>query len=180
MTNPEQPAGAAGTASAPAVNANTIVTAQNIAELRSANPDANIPGLEISWKEAEQLGLTDEAVVAVTEIKRRHKNICLVPTNMNVYVFLVTTRAGYNVVLKNTADILKKQEDFISEADGNQALADLFMTMKNEDLVVQKFLVYPQLSLEEIRSLPPGEVKVMYDSLQLALGYNQPPRAVRI
>jgi len=158
----------------------TTFTIADIKEARQKDPKQKIPTLELTYEDAEILDLADEAIIKIISLKQLYKRLHLVPTDLGVYAFKTTTRTGWRDVVMNTAQMASTRERVLEETGGNEMAAETILSMIQEDHLVDRFLVMPEMTLEEIRQLPPGEVKTLYDSLSRALGYGQPIRAIRV
>jgi hypothetical protein len=154
--------------------------AQTFADLREADPKAKIPGLELTWEDAEILELADDAIQELVQLKATYKVLHLVPSDVTIYVFRSCSRLSWRKIAAETLDMDKSKEQFLEESGGNPQAANLILNMIQEERLVQRLLVKPQLTKQEILELPPGEVKHLYDSLMRSLGYDQPIRAIRI
>jgi len=183
MTDPNAPATEAPPAppAEPTPGApGTTVTVAHLQDMRKNNSKQNVPTLEISFDDAEILDLTDEALIKIIGLKQKFRRLHLVPTDLGVYAFKTTTRTGWRDVVMNTAQMASTRERILEESGGNEMAADTILSMIQEDHLVERFMVMPDLSMEDIRQLPPGEVKTLYDSLTRALGYGQAIRAIRV
>jgi hypothetical protein len=54
------------------------------------------------------------------------------------------------------------------------------LNMLAEDRLVARFLVWPQMTIQEIRDMDPGDVKCLHDSIMVGLGYGQPLRSIKL
>lgn len=173
---PEAPAVETPTPGSPG----TTFTIEDLKAQREADPKQKVPTLELTYEDAEVLELSDEAVIKIIDLKQKFKRLHLVPTDLGVYAFKTTTRTGWRDVVMNTAQMASTRERVLEETGGNEMAAETILSMIQEDHLVDRFMVMPEMSLEQIRQLPPGEVKTLYDSLSRALGYGQPIRAIRV
>jgi len=158
----------------------TTLTIEDLKAQREADPKQKVPTLELSYEDAEILELSDEAIIKIIDLKQKFRRLHLVPTDLGVYAFKTTTRTGWRDVVMNTAQMASTRERVLEETGGNEMAAETILSMIQEDHLVDRFMVMPEMSLEQIRQLPPGEVKTLYDSLSRALGYGQPIRAIRV
>jgi len=143
-------------------------------------PDDKIPGLELTWRDAtEGLELKDESIARLIALKKTFGRVIVIPTNSDVYVARGCTRLEWRQVVGELGQVEETREQLLREGK-SEAIVTQELTMRAEDKLVERFLVFPKLRIDEIRKLPPGEVKTIHDAIMIGLGYGQQPRAVRV
>lgn len=143
-------------------------------------PDDKIPTLELTWRDAtEGLELTDESIARLIALKKAFGRVIVIPTNSDVYVARSCSRLEWRKVVEELGQVDETREQLTREGK-SEAVVTQELTMRAEDKLVERFLVYPKLRIDEIRKLPPGEVKTVHDAIMIGLGYGQQPRAVRV
>lgn len=143
-------------------------------------PDDKIPGLELTWRDAtEGLELKDESIARLIALKKAYGRVIVIPTNTDVYVARSCTRLEWRQVVSELGEV-DETRDRLAKEGKSEAVVTQNLTMLAEDKLVERFLVFPKLRIDEIRKLPPGEVKTVHDAIMIGLGYGQQPRAVRV
>lgn len=141
--------------------------------------DAKIPGLELTWRDAEILELADSTIATLLDLKRQYYKVILIPTQNDLYVARSCSRQEWRQVVTDLGNVDETRDRLIKEGKPENVV-NQHLTMISEDKLVERFLIYPKLQLTEIRQLPPGEVKTIHDAIMVGLGYGQQPRAIRL
>lgn len=144
-----------------------------------------VPNLELTW---EQMGILEIDIPAgvqrLQQLKTDPKYGGLPMFFMLVgdtrYVMRGTTRLEWNQFTgQMMADMPKKREE-LAEQGMDVSQVDLKMKAMLEEKVVAKFAVMPTFTHEEVIRMAPGDVTQLYDSWMMAVGFQEPPPAIKL
>jgi len=153
-------------------------------------PDADwkmndkIPHLSLTWEQAA--GLEIEIPAGVQKLQQLKTGPY---EGMPLYFLIIgdtrfvmrgTTRLEWNAfTIEAMGDVPKKRQE-LAEKGMDPGQIDIKMKSVIEEKVVEKFTILPKLTHDDVIRLQPGDVTQLYEAWMLAVGFQEPPPAIKL
>lgn len=147
------------------------------------DPKAKIPGLELTWGDAEILELTDEGINELVKLKAANpqSRLNLIPLrDGKMFIARNCSRTEWRQVVSELQGADTDRARVQNDPNLSAQAIEQQINMLAEDRLVARFLVHPKLSVLEVRDMDPGDVKCLHDSILMGIGFAQPPRSIKL
>lgn len=139
----------------------------------------NIPGLEITWQQAQDLSWSDQFIKTLHASKQQYAHIHVLNVADSWYVIRSLNRREYRALLQTQAEILSKEAE--KAADGaNPDGVRATLNMITEEALAIRGTVWPILDEEKIRGLPSGVATTLNEAVMLISGYQGQPMPIKV
>jgi DNA repair ATPase RecN len=151
------------------------------AELANAKLKEKIPGLELTFGDAEELALTESDIGQLQEIKKKYEiPVHLLRTIRGAYAIKECTRIEWrNKMLEYQRSLGEAREQMTAEGR-DPTYIESILNMLLQEKVVSWLLIYPTIDSMSVRRMPPGEVETIFNGIMMALGFNQPTVPIKL
>jgi hypothetical protein len=142
---------------------------------------AKIPGLDLTYGDAEDLSLTEEDIKAIQETKKQYEaSLHLIRTYKSAYLVRECSRIEWrNKLMEWNTSLQQAREQMAAENKDPNSIEQI-VNMLSQERIVAWLLVHPKLEALQLRRLPPGEIETIFNGIMIALGFNQPVVPIRI
>lgn len=143
------------------------------------DPKSKIPGLEVTWEQADTLEWDDSFVTMLQSAKKQHTNIHTIQIADRWYVVRSLNRREYRTLVQQQAEVMSKEVEAAQEG-GNAEGIRATLSMISEEAIATQGTVYPRLDQDSIRSKPSGVATTLHDTILLISGYQNQPMPIKV
>ncbi len=141
---------------------------------RLAKLESKVPGLELTYGDAEQLMLSEEDIKNLQETKKQYEvPLHLLRTYRAVYLVRECSRIEWRNKMTDWQGALAQARDQMLAENKDQAAINTVLDMLLQERVVAWLLVHPKIDQMTLRRMPPGEVESLYQAILVAQGFGQ-------
>ncbi len=161
--------------------AGTQTSANDLEKARLERLKEKIPGLELTYGDAEDLSLSDADVKSIQEAKSLYEvPLHLIRTYRTAYLVKECARIEWrNKMMEWQTAFAAAREQMASENKDPTSIEQI-LNMLLQERVVSFLLVHPKMEPMQLRRLPPGEIDTIFNGIMMALGFNQPVVPIKI
>jgi hypothetical protein len=139
-----------------------------------AKLESKIPGLDLTYGDAEQLMLSEEDIKNIQETKKQYEvPLHLVRTYRAAYLVRECARIEWRNKMMEWQGALAQARDQMLAENRDQAAIQNVLDMLLQERVVAWLLVHPKIDQMALRRFPPGEVETLYGAILQAQGFGQ-------
>jgi len=143
------------------------------------DPKDKIPGLEITWGDAETLEWNQNFIKVLQDSKKAFTNVHTIPVADKWYVIRSLNRREYRTLVQEQATILSKEME-VAQEGGNVDAARATISMIAEEGVAVRGTIWPELDKDTIRNLPSGVATTIHDTILQISGYQNQPTPIKV
>ena len=141
-----------------------------------ATPREEVLKAQEDMKKAALSLMPLEAVEVVNTVKAAGVQPYVAQIHDTMYVYRVMTRLEWKQHLLDTSELSRK----IKETAPNDQTAAIDTTLRNEDGLVIKCVLYPKLDTFTIKNLPAGYVETLANTILSTSGFNLEPIVIKL
>jgi len=143
-------------------------------------PEGKIPGLDITWGQADDADWTDEFIGVLQSAKAQYKDIHVVPCASRWYVVRPLNRREYRNLVQTQAETMTQQTENAASEGLSPEGVRATLNMMNEEVISVQATIYPAFDKDTIRNESAGVATTLHDSILMISGYQSQPTPIKV
>jgi hypothetical protein len=146
---------------------------------KTKNMDAKIPGLDITWQQAQELEWTKEFITSIQSAKKQFNNVNVINCADAWFVIRSLNRREYRNLVQTQAEAMAKEVEAAADSANPEGVRATLNMMSEEAIAVQG-TVYPAVDLDSLRGMASGVATTLHDSILAISGYQSAPTPIKV